>query len=144
MTFSNGKKPPLSEVFDIKDKDGNAIYCSEHGHLFIKLKNEKRSRQIGRLEYRLIRPAERMLIYLKDDSESQVFRKTDAWSIPWEIVNRVGGIEIHSETHVYKILASKAKEVGSFLHFKTEGIERKLYIPRIHFHTKPIIHEHEQ
>jgi sporulation protein YlmC with PRC-barrel domain len=136
MEYHNRIRTNLHEMFLIRDHNENLMYLGSTNEVFLKLKDDSNTRKIGRLNWRPIAEAEKLLVFTKEEKESNVFKKTDSWSIPWEIVQRVGGIEIITEKFIYKILTTRAKEIGSFLHFKESGIEKKLYIPRNEFNQK--------
>jgi hypothetical protein len=128
----------LKHKFDITDKDGNKLWLNEGGGFMLRLKGERSERAIGRLIYKddpkIINQIN--LIYVKQDKESQVFRKLNAWSIHSHILTRVHGVEIHSEYGVYKITTEYAFTVGQYLHFQSSGIELKYYIPKTSFYFK--------
>ena len=55
------------------------------------------------------------LLYVKHEKNSDIFRKTNAWSLYYHIVENVSYITIYTESHVYKITSENAKEKGDFL-----------------------------
>lgn len=122
--------------FNIKDEAGNYIRVNEAGCVYIRIKSKTHEDRIGTLEWRGLKgePHKNVLIFVKEERETNVFRSTDAWSIPSEILSRVYGVIVETEEAIYKITRMEAMENGSYLHFKTSGVERKVYIPRSCFH----------
>lgn len=121
-------------IFIYKDEDGELSLDSTNGNIRLILASEKgRVRKIGCIA----RNPNKVLSYYKEDEESQVFRKANAWSINYNILSFLPSpdstINIKTEKAIYRITKGKAEEVGSFLYFKTVGIERKFYINRDHF-----------
>jgi len=115
-------------AFNSLDEMGNRIICHENGFLYLILRSDGKERSIGQ-----IFPHDHQkdkLVYYKHEKESEVFQKTDAWSIPYWILEKVDFVCFVTEKFIYKILASKAKEHGSFLWFKVSGFEKKIYVPR--------------
>lgn len=123
-------------VFIYKDEDGELVMDKTNGHVLLKLASEKdRIRKIGWIA----RNTDGVISYYKEDEEKNVFRKTDAWSINFNVFKFLPSehstINIKTEKAIYRISKGRAMEVGSFLHFKQSGIELKFYISR-EFFTK--------
>lgn len=123
----------IDRIFSIKDDSGNSLTCIS-GNLNLQLATEHgRVRQIGRIEYKLYKNKNfPQLVYEKKEDPTQKYRNYGAngsWSVYYEIVTRVDGIVYHVQKFKYAIRREAAKQHGQFLHFKTAGIERKLYIP---------------
>lgn len=121
-------------IFIYKDDDGELSLDKTNGNIRLILASEKgRVRKIGCIA----RNNDKKLSYYKEDEESQIFRKTDSWSINYNILSFLPSpestINIKTEKSIYRITKAKAEQVGSFLYFKTVGIERKFYINRDHF-----------
>lgn len=121
-------------IFIYKDEDGELSLDNTNGNIRLKLTSEGgRVRKIGCIA----RNPSKILSYYKEDEESQVFRKADAWSINYNILSflpdPLSTINIKTEKAIYRITKQKAEEVGSFLYFKVVGIERKFYVGREHF-----------
>lgn len=118
------------EIFNINDKWGNTLSLDTNYRIHIEIKGK--SYMIG-----LITTSKLPFIgynYWKQEKESDTFRMTDAWSIGYEILVRLGDGHVIVDTEIgrYNISAKEAlkKGNGSFLHFKKSGVERKLYIPK--------------
>lgn len=116
---------PLIEQFSISDPDGGKIYMDERGNLFL-LKNETPPKpfSIG-----LIYPLpDGRLVYVKYEDERHINRKTNSWSINYEILKRVSFVKYLTRDNTYWIDSERARNCGEF-HFKTSGVEAKIYIP---------------
>lgn len=75
------------------------------------------------------------ILYTKFEDESQIFRKTNAWSINRLIVNRVDVIHYETRTYDYEITRERALEFGEHLHF-ADSTELKLYVPLIYWEKR--------
>ena len=125
-TYKIAKLVNLQAIFDLSDTHGNKITC-QGDKLFMKLKKDYKTRQLGRIE--ILDPENFHLI--KRESESQTFRKTNAWSIPFMILKplgRNGKITYISEKHTYTISTQRALDTGEIKRFN--DAERKLYVPK--------------
>jgi hypothetical protein len=111
----------------IEDNDGNIITIDNNGSVLLKLKNENRSRKLGILKND---------IYIKYDDEKHIFRKLNAWSIPYELFKLCTIIIVKTKKFNYKI-ELKGLDYTT-LHFKNSGVERKIYIPITLFNKKQI------
>tara|TARA_R100000093_G_C1945641_1_gene74391 strand:+ start:248 stop:631 length:384 start_codon:yes stop_codon:yes gene_type:complete len=108
-----------------KDNDGNSLTIKEN-NVFLNLKRDKYPRRIGQI----LNHSNGKISYFKDEEEIHIYRKANAWSIPYTLAKALSGsINIRTEKGIYRITAKDALEHGSFLHFKTQGIEKKIYIP---------------
>lgn len=75
--------------------------------------------------------------YYKNESESDRFRINDSWSINNEVLMHIDGtINYRTDTAVYRITKGNAIMYGDYLHFKTSGVEKKLYVPVMHWSTE--------
>ena len=103
------------------------------GEFVLSLNSENRVRKLGFLS----KNEQGVLSYYKHEKEKDVFRKTNAWSINWNVIQYLPAddsmISIKSETGIYRITKKKAIEVGEFMFFKSSGIEKKIYIRKIFF-----------
>lgn len=118
----------------------NLIFQNEDGTLSIdnnnvvlKLNSENRTRNLGTM----VTNEKGHLSYFKKDKEKEVFRKTNAWSINNNVLQALphddSTITIDSESATYCITKKDAIKYGQFMHFKTSGIEKKIYIPKVNF-----------
>jgi len=117
------------------------IYTSDEGTLSVlgtgavvlQLNSEKRLRQLGFVA----RNQDGVLSYYKYEKEKDVFKKLNAWSINWNVLQYLPSdqsmINIKSENGIYRITKEKALKMGEFLFFKTSGIEKKIYIRKLFF-----------
>lgn len=131
----------MTTTFIYKDADGELTLDTTNGHIHLKLSSEKnRTRKIGWLT----KNDDGFLSYFKEDKESEVFRKANAWSINFNVFKFLPAnestINIRTEKAIYRITKKRAIECGSFLYFKSSGIERKFYINRDFF----LIEENKQ
>jgi len=110
-------------MFTFKDKNENLYICKD-GKLTLQLKSELRVRKIGEIYVN-----NKYTIYKKYEDEKHIFRKTNAWSIPVDIYEKVDTIWYYSKLYNYRILKKKAKEHMQYLSFNKSGYENKVYIP---------------
>ena len=113
----------LDKLFTFTDEYGN-VFCCRNRKITLQLKSENRVRNIGELI--IYRGA---VIYKKFESEKQIFRKTNSWSLPKQIFNKVDGIWFYTNKNNYKILTKDVKEHVKYFHFCDTGYEFKIYIP---------------
>lgn len=122
----------IDKQFSFKDEADNQFSCND-GRITLQLKSEDRTRKIGEIVV-----IKGLLIYKKREDEAQVHRKTNSWSVPVHIYERINGIWFYTDLYNYKILKAKADKNKKFLHFKKVGNEKKVYIPLQLWSTKPI------
>ena len=127
-------------VFIYKDDDGELALDKTNGHILLRLASEpSRTRRIGCIA-RNKKGGE--LSYYKEEKEANVYRRKDAWSINYNIIKFLpsdeSSINIKTEKYIYRITKKKALEVGSFLYFKSSGIELKFYVNRDFFEKEDI------
>lgn len=116
----------IDEAFTISDEQGT-LYCSG-GRLYLKLKSEGgRSRSIGQLML-LESDYGKRRVYVKDEKDEDIFKKTNAWSIYHEILQRVDTILYQTKKKTYYTSRKQAKKFGEYLFFKQAGIEKKVYL----------------
>ena len=117
----------IDNLFTFQDKHGNQFNCINR-RLFLILENEPtgKQRRIGKIVH-----DNGTLVYSKHEDEKDIFQKTNAWSIPYEIVERVHRVTYHTKKKVYRINTQTVKEIGKFFHFKksSSSIELKIYVP---------------
>ncbi len=119
------------KLFSFEDKHGNLFDCKD-GKLTLQLKSEKRIRKIGE-----ILEIKGLLVYKKHEDEQHIYRKTNAWSVPVQIFEKVDGIWFYSDNYDYKITTKKAKAHMQYLSFNKSGYENKVYIPIQLWNTVP-------
>lgn len=125
----------IDKRFTFEDRDGNLFSC-EDGRLSLRLKSETRVRKIGKIIYNA---EKKILIYKKREDENQIHRKTNSWSVPVHIYEKIDGIWFYTNLYNYKILKKEAEKAKSYLSFKKAGYENKVYIPLQLWHTKPVV-----
>ena len=103
------------------------------GEVVLQLNSEKRTRRLGFLA----KNENGVLSYYKHEKEKDVFRKTNAWSINYNVLQYLpydnSMINIKSEECIYRITKEKALQVGEFMFFKSSGIEKKIYVQKLFF-----------
>ena len=107
------------------DHWGNKFVCTS-GKLTLQLKSEpnRKPRKIGE-----IINIKDYIVYKKFEKEKDIYQKTNAWSVPVEVFERVDGIWFYTNENDYKIMVKTAKEKMHYLTFSNSGYERKVYIP---------------
>jgi hypothetical protein len=113
----------IDKLFTFEDKYGNLFHCKD-GKLTLQLVSENRVRNIGNIV-----EIDGLTIFKKFEDEEHIYRKTNAWSVPVQIFEKVDGIWFFSNRFNYKILTKKAKENLQYLSFTKKGYEPKVYIP---------------
>ena len=111
---------------DFKDIDeqGNSLIV-ENNIVTLKLKNQNFSVTLG-----IIHRKDGVYSLYKEEKENGKYRKTDSWSIPYNLLMKLDGtLNFRTEKGIYRIDVDHAKKYGSFLHFKQSGFEKKIYIP---------------
>ena len=103
------------------------------GEVVLQLNSEKRTRRLGFLA----KNENAVLSYYKHEKEKDVFRKTNAWSLNYNVLQYLpydnSMINIKSEEYIYRITKEKALQVGEFMFFKSSGIEKKIYVQKLFF-----------
>ena len=113
----------IDRFFTVKDKQGNGFFC-RNGKITLRLSSEDKERKIGEVYYKGTG-----LVYKKYEDESTgIFRKTNSWSIPYFIYEKIDKIWFYTLTADYRI-AKKDAPSAEFLHFRNSGYEKKIYIP---------------
>ena len=116
--------------------DSGCLKVLGTGEVVLQLNSEKRTRRLGFLA----KNENGVLSYYKHEKEKDVFRKTNAWSINYNILQYLpypnSMINIKSEQGIYRINKQKALDVGDFMFFKSSGIEKKIYVQKIFFDTE--------
>lgn len=114
-----------NDRFSSEDKAGNSLFIVNN-FVNLKLKKNNYSIRIGQL----IEHKNGKFSFFKDEEERHRYKKANAWSIPYALLIKLDGkLNIRTEKGIYRITAADALKYGDFLHFKTTGIEKKIYIP---------------
>ena len=116
--------------------DSGCLKVLGTGEVVLQLNSEKRTRRLGFLA----KNENAVLSYYKHEKEKDVFRKTNAWSLNYNVLQYLpydnSMINIKSEEYIYRITKEKALQVGEFMFFKSSGIEKKIYVQKIFFDTE--------
>jgi len=115
-----------------------SLYILKSGEVELNLLCEKRTRKLG-----FIKANENGIVsYYKHEKEKDVFRKTNAWSLNYNVLQYLPSdnsmINIKSELQIYRITKAKALQLGEFMFFKSTGIEKKIYVPKIYFDVEEL------
>ena len=110
-----------------------SLVVRNSGEVVLSLASENRVRKLG-----FVKENEKgVLSYYKFEKEADVFRKTSAWSINYNVLQYLPSdnsmINIKSEQGIYRISKEKALKMGEFMFFKSSGIEKKIYVQKIFF-----------
>lgn len=113
----------LERLLDYVDRNGKKLIykADEGGRVYLDIDGCVRC-----LGHVLL--GKRNIIYTKFEDESQLFRKTNAWSINHTILNVVDYIHYETRTFDYHITKERALEFGEFFHFQ-DTTELKVYVP---------------
>jgi len=112
----------IQNLLNAKDKDGNVLRLgADDSRVYLTIDDEERC--LGHVV-----PGKSNILYTKFDDESNIFQKTNAWSINYTIFSVVDHIHIETRTYDYQITKERAEEFGEFFHFKNTT-ELKIYIP---------------
>lgn len=106
------------------DKNNNHYY-SVNNKIYLKLNSDQRERCIGEF----IEHEKGGIVYKKFDEEKHIHRKTNSWSIPLLIYNKVDSIWFYSKNYNYTIIKDEVKDNIKYFHFMSSGTEKKVYIP---------------
>ena len=113
--------------------DSGCLKVLGTGEVVLQLNSEKRTRRLGFLANN----ENGVLSYYKHEKEKDVFRKTNAWSINYNVLQYLpypnSMINIKSEQGIYRVSKEKALQVGDFMFFKSSGIEKKIYVQKLFF-----------
>jgi len=117
----------LQKLLNYTDKNGRQIIYKpeEGGRVFIDIDGEIRC--IGHILL-----GQNNILYTKFEDEKNIFRKTNAWSINYTILQNVDDIHYETRTHDYVITKQRALEFGQFFHFE-DTTELKVYVPLYHW-----------
>ena len=113
--------------------DSGCLKVLGTGEVVLRLNSENRTRRLGFLANN----ENGVLSYYKHEKEKDVFRKTNAWSINYNVLQYLpypnSMINIKSEQGIYRVSKEKALQVGDFMFFKSSGIEKKIYVQKLFF-----------
>jgi len=113
----------LDALLNLVDEQGRRLIYRPEDEGKIYLKEGDELRCLGRIIV-----GTKNVLYSKFEDESNIFRKTEAWSINYAILKYVDHIHYETRTHDYSISKEVALEHGQFFHF-IESTEKKVYTP---------------
>ena len=117
----------LSKLMSGEDKYGNEVSIGETGNIFLKLKSEDRTRDIGTLKI-----VEDKVYYLKISKEKYIFLKLNAWGINEFILNKLQEndiVIIKTEKKTYESTIKNILENSQYYFFKKQGFEKQIFLP---------------
>ena len=132
------RQAKLEILFTSKDNNGNFLVYNM-GQLYLRIMGSNQNRKIGSIYY-----VNDKILYSKWETHKDIFKKMDAWSVPLLIAKNVDVIWFRTPERDYWIAHSrisalvKTKQAAIL---KFEGMEKKVYIPRIYWSGEPIIKE---
>lgn len=118
--------------------DSGSLKVLGTGEVVLQLNSENRTRRLGFLANN----ESGVLSYYKHEKEKDVFRKTNAWSINYNVLQYLpypnSMINIKSEQGIYRISKEKVLKMGEFMFFKSSGIEKKIYVRKLFFDVESL------
>ena len=111
------------------DEQGNYFQVEEkNGWLTVKLKLSKENtlRQLGKVELKT------KTLELKRSKEKHLFRKNDSYGFNEHFIRTAktfDKIQLYDDDGTYVFPKNIILEKGSYLHFKSIGFERQLFLP---------------
>ena len=112
---------------EIKDQHKNTLVIEQKApyQVFIKQADEERTRMVGYLEP----DQDGTFTYKKHEKESDIYRKTKAWSIHARILDFAQRIEYTTNRAVYTIDTVDAKTRSGRMLYKNASYTKKVYVP---------------
>ena len=112
---------------EIKDQHKNTLVIEQKApyQVFIKQADEERTRMVGYLEP----DQDGTFTYKKHEKESDIYRKTKAWSIHARILDFAQRIEYTTNRAVYTIDTIDAKTRSGRMLYKNASYTQKVYVP---------------
>lgn len=116
-----------SNVLEIVDNYNNKLLINKESPYSIKLHqgNENRIRDLGFL----VQATPETVVYKKHEKESDIYRKTKAWSIHARILDFANEIEYETSNAIYRIKTQDAKIRAGRMVYKNASYTSKVYIP---------------
>ncbi len=124
------------EKFNVSDEVGNKLVCSEDGNLRLELKDSKYNKnpKIGQLKI-----VDGKMCYSKNVDEKNIMRINDSWGLCWDVISKLKDddiVALYGKKRDYFLTVKIINEKKDFLHFKTKGLEKQIFIP-IKYWTNP-------
>lgn len=124
---SDPKLNPVQErlkfLLESKDNQGRGMYFDTYDSKLYLTEDKSEPKCIGRIAV-----GSNNILYTKFEDEKNIFRKTNAWSINYQVLKHVDHVHYETRTHDYHINKERVLEYGKFLHF-SETTEKKIYVP---------------
>ena len=116
-----------SDVLEIVDNYNNKLLINKTSPYSIKLHqgNENRIRDLGFL----VQATPETVVYKKHEKESDIYRKTKAWSVHARILDFANEIEYETSNAIYRITTQEAKIRSGRMVYKNASYTSKVYIP---------------
>ena len=116
-----------SDVLEIVDNYNNKLLINKTSPYSIKLHqgNENRIRDLGFL----VQATHETVVYKKHEKESDIYRKTKAWSVHARILDFANEIEYETSNAIYRITTKEAKIRSGRMVYKNASYTSKVYIP---------------
>lgn len=126
----------------IVEENGIQIGMTKEGNLFFKNIYHRNPKNLGKISI----GSDTRYVWCKSEKEIDKFLKTNAWSLPYVIFERLpedAWIRFITESYEYVITVRRIKKImlkeNLFLHFKSSGVEKKIYVPIKYWDVKPLI-----
>lgn len=116
-----------NDTLEIVDNYNNRLLINRTSPYTIKLHqgNENRIRELGFL----VQDTPEKVVYKKYEKESDIYRKTKAWSIHARILDFANEIEYETSEAIYRISTHDAKIKSGKMVYKNASYTSKVYIP---------------
>ena len=116
-----------SDVLEIVDNYNNKLLINKTSPYSIKLHqgNENRIRDLGFL----VQATPETVVYKKHEKESDIYRKTKAWSVHARILDFANEIKYETSNAIYRITTQEAKIRSGRMVYKNASYTSKVYIP---------------
>lgn len=126
-----------TDKFNGQDRAGNRYHC-KNLDIKIQIAGSKAWRHIGTIRIaKHLKTGADLTIFTKHEKEKDIFRKLNAWSVPYFIWTKVDGIHVITEKFEYKLLKEQiVDEDKTILHFQDSDTEVKVYLNRDSFHIQ--------
>jgi len=111
------------------DNMGNFLKIDDSGKISLKLVNERKTRYIGQLFER-----DGYNVYAKtEEIKDGILRINNSWGLCYPVLQKLdnnGYVEIYDDQHrVFRQTKKYIIEHGTFLHFKKQGFEKRIFLP---------------
>lgn len=110
------------KVVDAKDSLNNIWYKVEET-IYLKLASEDKNRTLGKVKGDIF--------FCKRVRDKHLFRQNSSYAFNINIIEQLGVnyIELYEDSGIFKFPVDVLRQYGEYLHFKSEGFERQLFLP---------------